>query len=100
MLEQETVKDGRPVVALVLGILGVVGATLMYWMVVPGLVLGLAAVALGWRARRGERREMASVAMTLGVVAVLLVPAVLSIADSAEDWGRDCALHPEDDPNC
>jgi hypothetical protein len=40
------------------------------------------------------------VALTLGIVAVLLVPAIISIADAAEDWGRDCALHPASDPNC
>ena len=38
--------------------------------------------------------------MTLGVVALLLVPAINSVADDAEEWGRDCALHPSADPNC
>jgi hypothetical protein len=38
--------------------------------------------------------------MTLGVVSVLLVPAIISTADAAEEWGRDCALHPESDSNC
>jgi hypothetical protein len=88
-----------PTAALVCGVLGLLGAVVTYWLVVPGLLLGLAAIALGWRARR-DHRELANVAITLGVVAMLLVPAVIQVADGAEEWGRDCALHPESDPNC
>ena len=49
---------------------------------------------------RVTNRELGSVAITLGIVAMLLVPATLSIDSAAEDWGPDCALHPESDPNC
>ena len=88
-----------PRAALACGILGFLGAVVTYWLVLPGLVLGLAAVGLGWHARR-DHRELGSVAITLGVVAILLVPAINQTADDAEEWGRDCALHPESDPNC
>ena len=99
-MQKEIAADRGTAVALGCGVLGVVGALLVYWLVLPGVVLGITAVVLGWRARRRDHRELGSVAMTLGVVAVLLVPATLDIADSAEEWGRDCALHPEADPNC
>jgi hypothetical protein len=88
------------VAALACGVLGVLGAYASWWLVAPGLVLGIAATALGWRARRCGSREQGSVAITLGVVAVLLVPAFHATADDAERWGRDCALDPEHDPNC
>jgi hypothetical protein len=100
VMQQETAKDGGGRLALVCGVIGVVGAMIWYWLVVPSLLLGLAAVVLGWRARGRGRLELGSVAMTLGVVAILLVPAFLTTADNAEDWGRDCALHPEADSNC
>jgi hypothetical protein len=81
-------------VALVCGVLAVLAAVWIYWLVLPGVVLGLAAVVLGWRARRDGSGELGSVALTLGVVAVLLVPSIMLIANDAEDWGRDCALDP------
>ena len=80
--------------ALVCGVLAVLAALWIYWLLLPGLILGVAAVVLGWRARREGGSEIGSVALALGVVAVLLVPAVILIANEAEDWGRDCALHP------
>jgi hypothetical protein len=92
-------KRSQPTIALGCGIVGVVGAVVTYWLVVPGLLLGLAAIVFGWRARRAHH-EFGTVAITLGVVAMLLVPAVLSVAHESEEWGRDCALHPESDPNC
>lgn len=98
--QREKVRDAVPGAAIACGVLGILGAAAMYWLVVPGVVLGLAAVVLGWIARRREHREVGSVAMTLGVIAVLLVPAFNTTADEAERWGRDCALHPEADPNC
>ena len=87
-------------VALACGVLAVLTAVWMYWLVLPGVVLGLAAVVLGWLARRKGVREVGSIALTLGIVAVLLVPSVILIANDAEDWGRDCALDPDSDPNC
>ena len=77
-----------------------VAAVWAYWMVLPGLVLGAIAVVLGWRSRRNGKLEGGSVAIALGIAAILLVPSVLFIADEAEGWGRDCALNPAHDPNC
>ena len=65
----------------------------------PGIVFGIAAIVLGIRARRRSSREAGSVAIALGIVALLLVPSVLFIVDAAEDWGRDCALNPSN-PDC
>jgi len=84
----------QPTVALACGVLAVLAAVWIYWLVLPGVIFGVAAVVLGWRARRHGGREVGSVALTLGIVAVLLVPTVNAIADDAEDWGRDCALQP------
>jgi hypothetical protein len=87
-------------VALACGVLAVVTAVWAYWLVLPGLILGLAAVVLGWRARRKGASEVGSIALTLGILAVLLVPSVVLIANDAENWGRDCALDPDSDPEC
>ena len=100
MLQQETARDNVPKAALGCAVLGFASTVLMYWLVVPGLVLGLAAVVLGWRARRRGNLQLATVAVTLGVATLILVPAFIMVAEGAEDWGRDCALHPEQDPNC
>ncbi len=87
-------------IALACGVLAVLTAVWIYWLVLPGVILGLAAVVLGWRARRNGASEVGSVALTLGIVGVLLVPSVMVIANDAENWGRDCALDPTRDPNC
>ena len=100
IMQREVASTTRPTAALACGVVALVAAVLVYWLVLPGVLFGLAAVVLGWRGRRGGHKELGSVAITLGIVAVLLVPAVISVADSAEDWGRDCALHPTADPNC
>jgi hypothetical protein len=84
---------------LACGVLGTLSAVWAYWLVLPGLVLGLAAVALGWRSRDGARARLATVALTLGIVSVLLVPSVLFVADEAEDFGRDCGRDPSGE-NC
>lgn len=96
----ESSKPSLALIALGCGVLGVVAAVWIYWLVVPGVVLGIAAVLLGWRSRRGRASEPASVAIALGLVAILLVPSVMAIADSAENWGRDCESDPVPDPNC
>ncbi|HUF83912.1 MAG TPA: hypothetical protein VMQ81_04890 [Acidimicrobiia bacterium] len=80
--------------------MGVFAAVWVYWLILPGLILGAVAVVLGWRIRRNGASERGSVAMALGIVAIFLVPSALFIADGAEDWGRDCALDPTHDPNC
>ena len=80
--------------AVACGVLAVLSAIGMYWIVVPAVVFGVAAIALGWRARKDGPSELGSVAIALGLVGILLVPAVLLVVDEAEDWGRECALEP------
>jgi hypothetical protein len=75
-------------------VLGVLAAVWAYWMILPGVILGAVAVVLGWRIRRNGGSVRGSVAMALGIVAILLVPSVLVVADNAENWGRDCASDP------
>ncbi len=96
----QPISSKREWIALAFGVLGVLAAVWVYWLILPGVILGAAAVVLGWRTRRNGGSERGSVAMALGIVAILLVPSAWSIADSAEDWGRDCALDPTHDPNC
>ena len=91
---EQITREGPPTVAIASGVLGVVAAVWMYWLVVPGFVLGLAAVVLGLRARRRGGAEGGSVAVALGIVAVLLVPSVLAVVAMAEDYARNCVLHP------
>jgi hypothetical protein len=86
--------------ALGAGVVGLASSFLMYWMIVPGVVLGLVAIWLGVRCLRQGQGAPAAVAVTLGVVGLLVIPAFLVVADGAEDWGRDCALDPAHDPNC
>lgn len=88
------------VAAVACGVLAFVAAGVFHFLIVPGIVLGLASIVLGWMARRRGSTERGAIAATLGVVAVLLVPIALGIEDSAEQWGRECALDPAMDPNC
>lgn len=99
-MEETDASTAAPKLAFVCGVLGVIAAVWVYWLIVPGVILGAVAVAQGWRDRRRGHRERGSVAIALGVVAVLLVPSVLLTVDAAEDWARDCALDPDHDPNC
>ncbi len=93
-------------VGLALAVLALLGAAFVYWLVVPGVVLGAAAATLGFIARRraiaGGRgsRDLAVVVITLGVVAILFTPVVMMASKAGEDWGRSCALDPQHDPNC
>jgi hypothetical protein len=87
-------------IALTCGVLGVLAAVWAYWMVLPGVILGAVAVVLGWRIRRNEGNQRGSVALALGIVAILLVPSVIAVTDGAEEWGRDCVLDRHPDPNC
>jgi hypothetical protein len=87
-------------IALACGVLGVLAAVWVYWMILPGVIFGAVAVVLGWRARRNGGSERGSAALALGIVAILLVPSVLLVADNAEKWGRDCVSDPNPDPNC
>lgn len=91
--------------ALASAALGIAAVIVAYWMVVPSIVLGLVAVIVGVIARRrgvpGARaHDIATVAVSLGAAAMLFTPVVLMHTSAAEDWGRDCALHPEQDENC
>jgi hypothetical protein len=91
--------------ALVSAALGVVAVIVAYWLILPAVVLGLVAVIAGVMARRqaplGARaRDLATVAVCLGAVAMLFTPVLLAHTSAAENWGRDCALHPEQDENC
>lgn len=91
--------------ALFSAVLGVAAVVYAYWLVVPAVVLGGAAVALGVAARRGgtlegRGRDIATVAICLGAVAVLFTPVVLWHVKGGEDWGRHCALEGERDPHC
>ena len=86
--------ETQPAVAVACGILAVLAAVWMYWLVVPGVILGLAAIMLGWRSRRKRPSEGAAVAVALGIVAVLLVPSVLIVVETESDYTRDCTLNP------
>ena len=86
-------------VGIAAGVLGALAAVWAYWLVVPGIVLGIAAIVLGVRARKRSDDPAGLVAITLGIVALALVPSVLFVVDSAEAWGRDCALYPTN-PDC
>lgn len=97
--------DSLAIWALISALLGVAAVIVAYWLVVPAVVLGLIAVILGVIARRrvapGARaHDFATVAVCLGAVAMLFTPVVLTHTSAAEVWGRDCALHPEQDKNC
>ena len=37
--------------ALACGVLGAIAAIWVYWLILPGLVLGVVAIVLGWRGR-------------------------------------------------
>jgi len=91
--------DGWSTAGVVFGALGALTAVWVYWLLLPGIVFGIAAIVLGIRARRRSSREAGSAAIALGIAALLLVPSVLVIVDAAEDWGRDCALNPSN-PDC
>jgi hypothetical protein len=90
----------QSMIAFGCGVLGVASAVWVYWLILPGVILGVVAVVLGLRTRGKDGSERGSVAIALGIVAILLVPSVLAVADGAENWGRDCALDPTHDPNC
>lgn len=86
-------------IGAVLGALGITAAVWAFWMILPGIVFGAAAIGFGIASRRRTSGSRGSVAIALGIVALLLVPSVLAVVDGAEDWGRDCALNPAN-PDC
>jgi len=89
-----------PAIALGCGVLGVLAAVWVYWLILPAVILGGVAIVLGWLTRRREGNQRGSVAIALGIVAILLVPSVVAVTSSAEDWARDCATDAKPDPNC
>lgn len=72
----------------------------MYWLLVPSIVLGAVAIALGIKGRKhyvggASSRDLAVSAIALGIMAILLTPAVNVIAQGEAEYGRKCALNPE-----
>jgi len=97
--------DSLALWALVSAALGLVAVIVAYWMVLPAVVLGLVAVIVGVIARRraalGARaRDIATVAVCLGDVAMSFTPVLLVQTSGAEQYGRDCALNPGQDEYC
>ncbi|GJM36860.1 MAG: hypothetical protein DHS20C19_02270 [Acidimicrobiales bacterium] len=94
--ETQSTAGTQPTVAITCGVLGVLGAVWAFWLVLPAVIFGLAAVVLGVRVRRRGDREAGSVAVTLGVVALLVLPSVFFVVDSESDYVRNCTLNPTD----
>ncbi|MDQ3054723.1 MAG: hypothetical protein M3R66_13190 [Actinomycetota bacterium] len=97
--------DSLALWGLVSAALGLVAVAVAFWLIVPAVVLGLVAVILGViahrRAARGTRaRDIATVAVCLGAVAMLFTPVLLVQTSGAEQYGRDCALNPGQDEYC
>lgn len=92
--------QGRlPVAALACGVLGVLLAIVAFWLILPSILLGIAAIVLAVRVRRNagasiKSRELAAAGMALGLAAILFVPGAWAISEGGEDFGRDCALKP------
>ncbi len=90
--------------SFVCGVLAVLAALFGFWLWVPSIALGAVAVGLGVVGRRraltgSSARDWAVAAIALGLVAVLMTPAVNVIAKGEEDYGRKCALNPQH-PDC
>lgn len=91
--------DRRPMIALACGVLAAVLSVAMFWMVIPSVGLGIAAIVLGLRSKSGDSgkgREFAAAAITLGIVAILGTGGSWITSASGENYGRGCALQPED----
>lgn len=81
-------------------LLGALAAVAMFWLWLPSIVLGAAGVCFGVVGRRralagASARDLAVAAITLGIVAILLTPASNLINAGGEDYGRQCALNPQ-----
>lgn len=85
-------------VALACGILAVLAAFLMFWMIVVSVGFGVVAIVVGVRAHRAATtsltRDMAVAAMTLGLVGILGTGGSIMVNAGGEDWGRHCAQNP------
>ena len=87
-------------VALACAVLAVVAVVIMYWLWLPSIILGAVGIALGIKSRKdagggAPARELAAAGIALGIAAILLTPAVNMIAKGEADYGRKCALNPQ-----
>ena len=87
-------------VGLACAVLAILAVVVMYWLWLPSIILGAVAIALGIKGRRDagggpSARELAAAAIALGIAAVLLTPGVNMIAKGEADYGRKCALNPQ-----
>lgn len=92
--------DRGPLIALVCGAIAALLSVAMFWMIVPSVGLGIAAIVLGLRSKSGDAgkgREFAAAAVALGIVAILGTGGSWITSAAGEDYGRDCALNPQDD---
>ena len=74
----------------------------LYWMWIPSIILGAAAIGLGVVARprtSGSRRDLVVASIAVGAVALLFTPVLNIAADDGFEWGQHCAAQPSD-PNC
>ena len=82
-------------------LIGALAAVAMFWLWLPSIVLGAIGVGFGIVGRRralagASARDLAVAAITLGIVAILLTPAANLINAGGEDYGRQCAVNPQD----
>ncbi len=97
----ETSQSRMPIVALACGALAVLLAIAMFWLIIPPILLGAAAIILAVRVRRNpgssvRSRELAAAGMALGLAGMLYVPGGWIISEGGESYGRDCAINPSD----
>ncbi len=87
-------------IALASGVLGVVAAFLLFWMIFLSVGLGIVAVVLGVVVLRRSGNDvggkLAAAAVALGVVAILGTAGSIVVSSGGEDYGRKCALDPSD----
>lgn len=96
----DVVTNRAATVGFACAVLAVLAAVAAYWLWLPSILLGAIGVGLGIVGRRravarGSGRDLAVAAITLGVTAVLMTPAINLIAKGEADYGRKCALNPE-----
>ena len=86
--------------ALASGVLGVVAAFALFWIIFLPVGLGIVAVVLGVlvlrRSGNDVRGKLAAAAVALGVVAILGTAGSIVVSSGGEDYGRKCALDPSD----
>ena len=99
-MQQAGEKSQMAWIALASGVLGVVAAFLLFWMIVLSVGLGIVAVVLGVLVLRRSGNDvggkLAAAAVALGVVAILGTAGSIAVSSGGEDYGRKCALDPSD----